>query len=110
MPEENEENGSNLPARAQSKTGVMLNQLEVSAARDERNDERMFQLMQQQLADAKDQRASAEKQSTLWFRLAMAELLVIVAIAVVILGRSMSVDTKTGTLEITPGTTENGEQ
>lgn len=40
----------------------------------------------------REQLASAERGSKLWFRLAMAELMVIVAIAVVILGRSMSAD------------------
>lgn len=96
MPEETDEAEtpeSELPIRAQSKTGMLGSALEASAARDERNDERMYQLM-------RDQMASAERSATMWFRLAMAELLVIVAIAVVILGRSMAVDAKSGTLKI----------
>lgn len=86
---ETDDEDPELPIRAQSKTGMLGSALEASAARDERNDERMFEMMRAQIA-------TAEKGQALWFRLAMAELLVIVAIAVVILGRSFTVPSPTG--------------
>ena len=90
------------PHRSAGKTGILEG--EMIAAREDRR----AAASRDAVRDAAQLEASQAREAR-WFRLAMAELFVIVAIAVVILGRSMTAEVPgVGVIDIT-GTTEPAE-
>lgn len=83
-------------AREERMAEAVREQRNADADAEERDKDRLAGLMTSQLADAKDQRMSAQKNATLWFRIAMMSIVGMLAMglgtAAILLGRTVDTD------------------